>query len=157
MAREPVQETIDEIKYTFGRHTPKNSRRIFSRILKIVAPSLAAGVGKTSLRSIDELLDQKIDLGSAVTMLCSRMDEKEVEEIIDNLFDQILHNGNSDQKGLGNCKKNYDAIFADTGIAHVFKVIKQALFVEYDNFFGEGVSLQERLNAAKDMTPEKQI
>jgi hypothetical protein len=153
MAREPIQKDIDGVKYTFGRHMPKNSLKLFNRILKIVAPSIAAGIGETSF---SDILDNDIDLSGAVNALCLRMDEPEIEAIFNIVLGEIVHNGNGEVKGLGNCKINYDAVFMDTGIAHVYKVIYTALSVEYDNFFGQGVSLDAIIKQAKDLIPEKQ-
>lgn len=150
MAREPVQENIDGVKYTFGRHMPKNSLKLFNRIMKIIAPTIAAGVGETSF---SDAIDKNFDISGAINILCSRMDEPEVEAIFDIILGEILHNGGGDKKGLGNCRDNYDAVFLETGIAHVYKVILAGLEVEYQNFFGKGVDLGAMWNKAKDLIP----
>ncbi len=153
MAREPVQKDIDSVKYIFGRHKPKNSLKLFNRILKIVAPTIAAGIGESSF---SEALDSDIDIAGAVNALCSRMDEPEIESIFDSILGEVIHNGNSEVKGIGNCKTNYDAVFIDATIPHVYKVIFTALTVEYGNFFDQGGNLAAILKQAKDLIPEKQ-
>ena len=161
MAREPVQKEVEGVKYTFGRHTPKKSRKLFNRILKIIAPTLSAGIGITSLQGLDKILDKDIDIPSAISTLCERMDEPEIEAILDTVLGEVIHNGNGDIKGLGNCRDNYDAVFLDIPVLHVYKVFGEALLVEYDNFFGEGAGLREVIEKEKskitDTTPEKQI
>lgn len=152
MAREPVQKDIDGTKYTFGRHLPKVSFKLFNRLIKIIAPTIAAGIGETSF---SDVLDKDIDLSNAVNVLCERMDEPEIECIINIILGEVIHNGNSTGRGLGNCRDNYDAVFMDANIPHVYKVIFMALSVEYDSFFGEGVDLGAMIKKAKDMIPEK--
>jgi hypothetical protein len=127
--------------------------------MKIIAPVTVASVEK---ESINDLLygDKKdpdfiIDLSSGVNVLCSRADEEEIEIIIDAILGEVIHNGKGDKKGAGNCRDNYDAVFLEASIPHVYKVIYTALGVEYSNFFGEGVSLDAIIKQAKDLIPGK--
>jgi hypothetical protein len=152
MGRETIKKTIDGVKYTFGRHLPKSSLRLFNRIMKIIAPTIASGIGDSSFSNV---LDQDIDIAGAVNTLCLRTDEPEIEAIFDIILGEVLHNGKSGQEGLGNCRDNYDAVFLEASIPHVYKVIYKALEVEYSNFFGEGVDLGAMLKRAKDLIPEK--
>jgi hypothetical protein len=153
MGREAVSKTIDGIKYTFGRHMPRNSLKLFNRIMKIIAPTIAAGVGESSFSNA---LDKDIDIAGAVNTLCMHTDEPEIETIFNIILGEVIHNGNSEKKGLGNCRDNYDAVFLESSIPHVYKVIFAALEVEYNNFFGKGVSLDAIVKQAKDLIPEKQ-
>lgn len=161
MARETVEKVIDGIKYTFGRHTPKKSRKLFNRIIKIIGPSLTAAIEKESVNKlIREGLDAKlsdinIDIGNACKVLFDYAEESELDEIFDILLNEVIHNGDGTQKGIGNCRDNYNAIFMDTGIAHVYKVIYMAMEVEYQNFFGKGASLGAMKEKIKDLIPEK--
>lgn len=159
MAREAVQKDIEGVKYTFGRHMPKNSRKLFSRLMKIVAPTIAASVEKESINDLlyegSKNADFVIDIASGINVLCSRMDEPEVEVLLDLILGEVVHNGNSDQKPMGNCRDNYDAVFLEASIPHVFKVIYSALEVEYQNFFGKGVDLGAMWDKAKGLIPEK--
>lgn len=159
MGREPAQKEIDGIRYTFGRHRPKDSLKLFNRILKIAAPAITAAIDKKSINDLiydgSKDTDVEIDLAGAITTLCSITDEPEVEEILDKILDQVLHNGDGTIKGMGNCRENYDAVFMDTGVLHVYKVVGTALGVEYDNFFGKGANLGAMLKKARDMIPGK--
>jgi hypothetical protein len=159
MAREPIQKIIDGVKYTFGRHMPKTSRRLFNRIMKIIAPTIASSVEKESINDLiwEGLKDTDftIDCASGVKVLCSLTDEPEVEAIFDIILGEVIHNGNSDQKPMGNCRDNYDAVFLDASIPHVYKVVFAALEVEYQNFFGKGVDLGAMWDKAKDLIPGK--
>lgn len=163
MAREPVQKDIDGVKYTFGRHLPEASLKLFNRIMRIVGPSMAVGIDKESVSILIEkgldskTKDIKLDIGSAVKVLCNHADEPEVEAIFSIILGEVIHNGNGTQKGLGNCQDNYNAVFMESGIYHVYKIIFAALGVEYNNFFGEGVSLDAIIKQAKDLIPEKPI
>jgi hypothetical protein len=152
--REEKQKTIEGIGYTFFRHMPKSSFKLFNRLMKIIAPTIAAGVGESA--SFKDAYDKDINLADAVKVLCSRMDEQEIDDIVGIILSKVTHNGSTEKsiKGAGNCRDNFDAAFMGQSVVHIYKVILQALKVEYDTFFGEGVGIGAIVEKAKGMIRE---
>jgi hypothetical protein len=124
--REPVRKVIDGEEYTFCQLPPKQSIRLLTRILKIIGPALGGAVSGGNVQSI---LDLDIDPGMIVSNLCSRLDESDVEYVVDVLLSQVLHSGS------GDISKVFDQHFAGR-LPHLFKVIGTALEVQYGDFFG---------------------
>ena len=123
--REPVKKVIDGEEYTFCLLPPKQSIRLLTRILKIVGPALG---GAVSGGDIESIMDADIDTGMIISQLCSRLDENDVEHIIDALLSQVIH------KGSGDLSRVFDQHFAGR-LPHLFKVVGVALEVQYGDFF----------------------
>jgi hypothetical protein len=137
--REPVRKVIDGEEYTFCQLPVKQSIRLLTRIIKFIGPSLGIGIHGEGIRSIADI---EIDPGAIISNLCSRIDEQEIEYIIDALLSQVLHNGK------GNLQQVFDAHFGGR-IPHLFKVVAAALEVNYGDFLG-GVleKIKENFRAA---------
>jgi hypothetical protein len=153
--REEKQKTIDGIGYTFFRHMPKSSFKLFNRLMKIIAPTIAAGVGEST--SFKDAYDKDINLADAVKVLCQRMDEQEIDNIVGIILSKVMHNGSNEKsvKAAGNCRDNFDAAFINQSVVHIYKVILQALKVEYDTFFVEGAGIGTIVDKAKDLIREQ--
>ncbi len=136
--REPVRKIIDGEQYTFCQLPPKKSLKLLTRILKIIGPALGGVVkdaGNISEGNIESILDLDIDPGMIVSQLCSRLDENDVEYIIDMLLSQVLHSGK------GEVSRVFDEHFGGR-LPHLFRVIAAALEVEYGDFFGGKLDLE---------------
>jgi hypothetical protein len=134
--REPVEKTIDGEKYTFCQLPAKKSLKLLTRLVKIVGPSLGAAVGSVAEGDIDiqTVLDRHLDLGAVVAALCDRLEENEVEAIVDTLLSQVIH------AGQGEVSQKFEVLFAGR-LPHLFKVLAAALQLEYGDFLaGGGVS-----------------
>ena len=127
--RNPVEVMIDGEEYTFCQLPPKRSLKLMTRIIKIVGAPLGAALNGTKSGQVDlkAVMEADIDLSLIVTALCDRLDENEVEAIIDELLSQVIH------VGSGEVSKKFDAHFAGR-LPHLFKVVGQALKVEYGDF-----------------------
>ncbi len=127
--RNPVEVMIDGEEYTFCQLPPKRSLKLMTRIVKIVGAPLGAALNGTKSGQVDlkAVMEADIDLSLIVTALCDRLDENEVEAIIDELLSQVIH------VGSGEVSKKFDAHFAGR-LPHLFKVVGQALKVEYGDF-----------------------
>jgi hypothetical protein len=127
--RNPVEVKIDGEQYTFCQLPPKRSLKLMTRIVRIIGPSLGAAMGSSTEGNleINSLLNQHLDLGAIVSALCDRLEENEVEAIVDELLSQVLH------AGQGEVSRKFDVLFAGR-LPHLFKVLAQALKVEYGDF-----------------------
>lgn len=130
--REPVKKVIDGEQYTFCQLPPKKSLKLLTRILKIIGAPIGAAIGTWDgagpAEDVENILDREIDLGAVVRQLCDRLDENDVEYIVDMLLSQVLH------AGKGEVSKVFDEHFGGR-LTHLFKVIFAALEVEYADFF----------------------
>lgn len=124
--REPVKKTIDGEEYIFCQLPPKKSMKLLTRILRIIGPALGVVVGDKT--KIDDIANLDIKPGMIVSELCSRLDENEVEHIVDTLLSQVHH------CGKGELSKVFDEHFGGR-LPHLFNVVFAALEVEYSDFF----------------------
>jgi hypothetical protein len=123
--RDPVEKTIDGEQYTFCQLPPKKSLKLLTRLVRIVGPSVGAAMGGHA--DISVVLGQEINFEKIVSAICGRLDENEVESIVDDLLSQVIHNGQ------GEVSKKFDVIFGGR-LPHLFKVVGEALRVEYGDF-----------------------
>ncbi len=127
--RNPVEVKIDGEQYTFCQMPPKRSLKLMTRIIRIIGAPLGAAFNgiKAGGADIGSVMDSDIDVSMIVAALCDRLDENEVEAIVDELLCQVLH------AGRGEVSKQFDVIFAGR-LPHLFKVLAQAVKVEYGDF-----------------------
>ena len=144
--REPVEKIIDGERYTFCQLPPKRSLKLMMRILRIVGPTLGVAVdgvkGSVTGAGVDvqSLMAADIDLARIVAVLCERLDQNEVEAIVDDLLSQTIH------AGQGEVSRKFDALFGGR-LPHLFKVVYAALLVEYSDFLAAGPVLGAFLKA----------
>jgi hypothetical protein len=131
--REPVEKIIDGEQYTFCQLPAKKSLKLLTRLTRIVGPSLGAALGTSSEGAvgIKAMLDRHLDLGAVVAALCDRLEENEVEAIVDTLLSQVIH------AGQGEVSQKFDVLFAGR-LPHLFKVLGAALQLEYGDFLAGG-------------------
>ena len=127
--REPVKKVIGGEEYTFCQLPPKKSLKLLTRILKLIGPALGGAMSEDG--DAKNIMD--LDLGMVVSQLCARLDENEIEYIIDMLLSQVLHSGK------GNLAQVFDQHFAGR-LPHLFNVLGAALEVEYNDFFDGKIS-----------------
>lgn len=127
--RTPTEVMIDGEQYTFCQLPPKRSLKLMTRIIRIIGGPLGAALNgvRSGKADFNSILDADMDFSMIVTALCDRLDENEVEAIVDELLTQVLHSG------TGEVSKKFDAHFAGR-LPHLFKVLAQALKVEYGDF-----------------------
>lgn len=143
--REPVQKVIDGEQYTFCLLPPRQSIRLLTRILKIIGPALG---GALSGSNVESIMDLDINPGVIVSQLCNRLDEGDVEYIIDMLLSQVLCSGK------GDLSKVFDQHFAGR-LPHLLKVVGSALEVQYGDFFGGKLDIANLLKSRA--TPQEQV
>lgn len=140
--REPIEKTIDGEQYTFCQLPPKKSLKLLTRIVRIIGAPLGAAMdGLKDAGDIRTALDADIDISMIVAALCDRLDENEVEAIVDTLLSQVIH------AGQGEVSKRFDVLFGGR-LAHLFKVLAEALKVEYGDFLADMPDLSALLPKA---------
>jgi len=147
--RNPVEATIDGEQYTFHQLPAKRSLKLLTRLMRIAGPTIGAALDgiKSGRMDIKAVMDAEIDFSSIVTALCDRLDENEVEAIVDELLSQVLH------AGQGEISQKFDAHFAGR-LPHLFKVLTKALKVEYGDFLADMPDLSA-VAAKAGMTPAR--
>lgn len=148
MGKQPQEITIDGETYIFAMLKPRFSSPLLVRVLRILAPSM--GKAYSGPIKLKEILDTPIDIGAAITELSLRLNEKEVQEIIDLLFTQVIHKGHG---SLSN-EAVIDELFSGR-IKHMFKVVKTALEVQYADFLEGRDLLQAVQEESKKMIPNE--
>ena len=132
--REPLERTIDGEKYTFCQLPAKKSLKLMTRIVRIIGAPIGAALGELpdgDKVSMEVLLDRNFNMGAIVAALCDRLDEDEVEAIVDTLLSQVIH------EGAGEISKQVDTHFAGR-LPHLLKVLAAALSHEYGDFLAGG-------------------
>jgi len=132
MARESKTKTIDGEQYTFYQINPRQSMKCLTRIIKLIGGPMGLGMDTNGLdnsKDIEDILGSNVNIGVIVSGICDRLDDDNVEYIIDTLLSQTIH------KGKGEVSKSFDELFAGK-LPHLFKVVFAAMEVEYGDFFG---------------------
>lgn len=146
--REPMRKIIDGQGYVFHQMPAKESLRLLVRITKIIGAPV--GAAANSMGKSEAALDQDINLESIMSSLCDRLDEHEVERIIDALLSQARHEGEGE---LSN-QQTFEKLFGGN-LPHLLKVVMAAVEAEYGNFF-VGKPVFQNLVKMAGMTPAKQ-
>ena len=125
------EKEIDGELYIFTMLRPRVSISLLKRIIKLFGPT----IGKTFPEAIKikDILDANIHIGDALTEFSERLDDKEVQDMIDILFTQVQHKG----EGILSNQLAFDNLFTGR-IKHLFKVVLKAVEVQYADFLPEG-------------------
>jgi len=149
MGQKFIEKEIDGESYIFTMLRPRISTKLLVKIIKIIGPSVGKAFNKEV--KIKNILDINIDIGSAVMTLCERIDEDNVQNIIDTLFTQVQHKG----KGILSNIQAYEELFSGR-LKHLFNVVKASLEVQYADFFDGKEGLEEFLNVIQDKSQNQQ-
>ena len=105
--REPIEKVIDGETYTFCQMPPKQSLKLLTRMVRIVGPTIGAAFDSAQGNGMDlaAIVEEEINISMIVSALCDRLDENEVEAIVDGLLSQVIHSGQ------GEVSKKFDVIF----------------------------------------------
>jgi hypothetical protein len=150
MGNKYYEHIIDNEKYIFYMLKPRISLSLLTKLIKIIGP----GIGKAFPSSIKakDILETDIDIGSLFHELSNKIDEKEVQEIIDILFSQVMHSGEGELlKGMA-----YDNLFSGR-IKHLLKVVLKALEVQYNDFLAGRDPLEALVEESKKMGLVQQV
>lgn len=130
MPGELTKKIIDEHEYEFTKLGAKQSVKVFTKILKIIGEPIALSAG--AFEGKGPLLERVFNgdaLGKAMKALAERMDEDEVVSLMETLCGETacICDGK---------KVNFNSHY-EGRLAHLFKVLKAALEVQYGDFLGE--------------------
>ena len=133
-----VRKTIDGETYVFTYLSPRKSLALLTEITKLIGPAIGSMCGGD-----EEVEERDINMGDAARLLCERLDNDNVQSMINTLLSQVTH------EGKGDVLKSFDIIFTGK-IKHLFKVVFASLEVQYADFFdGKGV-IEGLKDLAKD-------
>jgi hypothetical protein len=132
--RETKTAVIDGHKYECGQLPGTKSWKLLFKIAKVVAPSVGGVIDKNG---VEGLMDQEVGpgfLATAIDGICQRLDESEVELVIDQLkqLTVVYPNGNGNGAQLSSV---FDAHFAGDPFG-VVKWLKFALTAQFKDFSG---------------------
>lgn len=133
--REPVTKVVDDKKYTFYYLKPSIATILFTKIIKIIGPSLLELFKHIDLKDENKNINlfdidlSNIDIGKAGSLLFDKLDGNDLLRMITTLMEQV------NCVGVGNAAIYFDQIFTGR-IGHLRKVVTAALGVQYADFFG---------------------
>ena len=117
------ERQIGDHMWTVGQFTASIGLRLWTRLIKLVGPSLG-----TAAAAFGEGLDTEFDasiLGKAVEELTKKLDENDVLDLVQRLLSQTQ---------IDNRKVNFDLDFAGNYM-ELLKVLLFVLEVNYKSFF----------------------
>ena len=132
MGKEPVEKVIGNETYIFYYLPPRISMQVLVKLTKIVGPALGAAFPEDKSVKINDILDMDIKIGDAINMLIEKIDANETQAIIDTLFTSVICKG----RGKLSEEAVYNELFTGD-LKLMFTILKEALEVQYGNFFGE--------------------
>jgi hypothetical protein len=159
MGRQVESRTIDGRLYEFYQVSPKIALKVLTRVTKLLGEPLGILGGQlagSKKDGIAALLEQDTSelLPKAVSLFVTRLDETEVQQVIDWLLEPV-HVQTEDDKGTRRIMFERDF---QGRIGHLMKVVLAALEVNFQDFFSENSGLGAIFQRAKtDMTSAKQI
>lgn len=122
-------KTIDEKDYEIWHIPAKEGSEIILKLAKLVLEPLGVGFGKQKLASLE---DVELDFGNIVTTLSSRLNETDVQQIMQTLFKYV--HIKTETGGFIPVDINRDF----TGkIMHMYKVFFSAMEVNFADFLSE--------------------
>jgi hypothetical protein len=142
MSQQVERRTIDDRVYDFYQVSPKIALKVLTRVTKLLGEPLGVLGGQlagSKKDGIAALLDQDTSelLPKAMNMFIARLDENEVQQMIDWLL-QPVHVQTPDDKGTRQIMFERDF---QGKIGHLMKVVLAALEVNFADFFSENTGL----------------
>lgn len=144
--RKPHEKTIDDVEYVMYEMNPFKSSALLARMLKLLGKPIASiiqGVNKKDGQSIMEADFNQDMIGMAVEELSTRLHEKEIEKLMKDLLVKDLITYKTDDMEEFKKIANVENHFGKFDLLHLFKVVKFALEVNFENFFGGLAELKE--------------
>lgn len=134
MAREPVEKIIDGEKYRFMLMSPTVSLNTLTSLGNVFGSSISK-----LFASFDKKENEKINvdtaiLGDAIAVLCSKLHENNVAEIIKVYTREVINLSDGGKKGVGQIT---DQVFEEHfrgRLLHLCKVFLACIEVQYADF-----------------------
>lgn len=146
--RKPHEKEIDGVEYLMYEMNPFKSSALLARLLKLLGKPVSKfiqGIDKKEGQSIMEADFNQEMIGLAIEELSTRLHEKEVEKLMKDLLVKDLITYKDSEAGMEEHKKilNVESHFGKYTLLHLFKVVKFALEVNFEDFFGGLAELKE--------------
>lgn len=150
---------IDGVKYDIGPISPTKSVKLMTKITKVLGPSLVKILkeGFDPKKDLAEMDVGQMNLSEVFSEFFDRLEEDELQNVMVTLLSSSMHNGTEGSKGMGIITADkFDMVFQDTGILHMFKVVKESIGVTYSDFFeGNGGILSKVKGAVAESLSTK--
>jgi len=144
--RKPHEKTIDGTEYLMYEMNPFKSAALLARMLKLLGKpisSIIQGIEKKEGESIMDA-DFNMDLiGMAIEELSMRLGEKEVDRLFKDLLVKELITYKTEEMDEFKKMSAVEQHFGKFPLLHLFKVLKFALEVNFEDFFGGLAELKE--------------
>lgn len=149
MAKERIELIVDEVPYSYCTISPTQAGLIFLKLTRIFGPLIGTMVGGEGIPSKDDVKKmgdrfEDMDYEKMFEIAADRMEE----EAIMKMAKKLLSNTYPEEREGAACQgpmhtlgkdSSFDQHFASTpGILHMFKVVKEVLWLQYADFF-EGI------------------
>lgn len=163
MARQPVEKCIDGENYRFMLMSPTTSLDMLTKLADVLGPTISrvfASFDRKQENTAD-IMNLNVNtaiLGDAIALLCSRMHENKISEIIKVFTKNVISLGATGTKGSGQINDQvFDEHFQGR-LLHLMKVFICCLEVQYADFldaFGGKVGFLKHLAtmSAKQTSP----
>lgn len=161
MARERIELVVDGIPYSYCTISPTQAGLIFLKLTRIFGPligTMVGGDGIPSKEDVKKMGDQfkDIEYEKMFEIAADRMEEEAImkmaKKLLSNTYPEARE-GAAVQGPMHTLGKDssFDTHFDSTpGILHMFKVVKEVLWLQYADFF-EGLGF---LGSAKPKEPK---
>lgn len=163
MGNKPINKTIDGENFIIAYLDPNTSIDLLCKIASIIVPTIGSGF-KDKKIDVESLMDQEINISMVIDQFFKKFNSKEVKDIIQTLFSQVIHTGAihkdctsiNSTKGIGNLSDYNACIKLFSGrLKFMFKVAYVCLEVQYADFF-DGKDLKEIFADLKSITKNLQ-
>jgi len=139
--KEPVERTIDGRVYTFYRMSPMKSVEMIPKILNLLGPGLVEALNSKGLVG-------DVNVGALVGGLFGKLDSNNLKDIVNGMLEQVH------AKGKGEVSQHFDELFTGD-VKHLFKVVFEAMKVEYSCFFVGLPGFDGVIKAFRGMTQDQ--
>jgi len=138
--RETIEVNVNDRTFEIHHLPTLEALRIFTLLTKLVGDSLGKAIG--SFKGNGNILDADVDvLGDAISLLCQRLDEKNVQDIINTILKYTFIQG----------EKGFEKIAIDTHFAgrlgDLFSVVYESFKHNYADVLE---SIKKKINALRE-------
>jgi hypothetical protein len=149
MGKKYKEIKIGNEEYIFTMLKPRISISLLTKIIRIIGPSL--GKAFPNEIKIKNILEADINIGNSIIEFSNKLDDLQIQEIINILFTQVQHKG----EGKLSNELAFNNLFSGK-LKHLFKVVKAALEVQYADFLEGEDALALILQKSTELANQEQ-
>ena len=144
--RKPHEKNIDGTEYLMYEMNPFKSAALLARLLKLLGKPISSIIQGVEKKEGQSIMDAEFNMdliGMAVEELSVRLGEKEVDKLFKDLLVKDLITYKTEEMEEFKKVLNVEQHFGKFPLLHLFKVLKFALEVNFEDFFGGLAELKE--------------